>query len=102
MPKHAGPRLLETAEGAADETSGSVDSPKFATPPPAATTPSLLIEPLLTRADLAHMLRCSLPTIDRLKSAGRLLRPDLYLFRSPRWRKSSVETWIATQKGGRP
>jgi hypothetical protein len=59
-----------------------------------------LIEPVLTRRDLARALRVSLPLLDRLRAAGRLLKPDLLLSRrSPRWRAAAVRAWI--EKGGR-
>jgi predicted DNA-binding transcriptional regulator AlpA len=58
-----------------------------------------LVEPLLAREDLATVLRCSLPTLDRLKAAGRLPRPDLVLSRSPRWRAETIRRWV--EEGGR-
>jgi predicted DNA-binding transcriptional regulator AlpA len=59
-----------------------------------------LVEPLLDRSDLATVLRCSLVTIDRLKAAGKLPRPDLIIGgRSPRWRVSTVRAYL--EKGGR-
>jgi predicted DNA-binding transcriptional regulator AlpA len=84
--------------GAACEAVGSVSAPESTAPPLATIVPSVPIEPLLTRADLLAVLRCGTATLDRLRSAGRLPRADLYLGRSPRWRRSTIETWIA--KGG--
>jgi predicted DNA-binding transcriptional regulator AlpA len=60
-----------------------------------------LVEPLLDRHDLATVLRCSLPTLDRLKASGRLPRPDLVLSRSPRWRPETIRRWIANEAPGR-
>jgi hypothetical protein len=59
-----------------------------------------LVEPLLDRSDLATVLRCSLVTLDRLKAAGRLPKPDVMLSRSPRWRVQTFRSWL--EKGGRP
>jgi hypothetical protein len=59
-----------------------------------------LVEPLLDRSDLGNVLKCSLVTLDRLKSAGKLPKPDLILGRSPRWRAESIRAFLA--KGGRP
>jgi predicted DNA-binding transcriptional regulator AlpA len=53
-----------------------------------------LVEPLMTRRDLARALQVSLPQLDRLRAAGRLPKPDLTLSRSPRWRASSVRRWL--------
>jgi hypothetical protein len=58
-----------------------------------------LVEPLLTRRDLARALRVSLPLLDRLRSAGRLPKPDVVLSRSPRWRVQTFRAWL--EKGGR-
>jgi predicted DNA-binding transcriptional regulator AlpA len=58
------------------------------------------VEPLLNRRDVARVLRVSLAVFDRLRSAGRLPRPDVILSRSPRWRAATIRAWI--EKGGRP
>jgi predicted DNA-binding transcriptional regulator AlpA len=61
----------------------------------------LLIEPLLSRADLARVLSVSLRSLDRLQSSGRLPQPDLFLgVRQPRWKSSTVRQWI--ENGGQP
>ncbi len=56
------------------------------------------IEPLLTKADLAKILRVNSRTIDRMRSAGKLPKPDLLLERSGRWRAETIRRWI--ESGG--
>jgi predicted DNA-binding transcriptional regulator AlpA len=61
------------------------------------------IEPLLRQRDLTRVLNCSLRVIERMRAAGRLPKPDLYIGnRSPRWRPESIRRWIADQaeRGG--
>ncbi len=70
-----------------------------ATPPPPATRAAVLVQPLLTREDLCAVLRCGTATLDRLRAAGRLPRPDLRIGRSPRWRPETIRRWI--EEGGR-
>jgi predicted DNA-binding transcriptional regulator AlpA len=82
--------------------------------PPAATRPAGVskladatglkaaadIEPLLRMADLARVLNCSRRVVERMRSAGRLPAPDLYVGnRSPRWKPATLREWI--EKGGR-
>jgi excisionase family DNA binding protein len=58
------------------------------------------IEPLLSIDDLAGILNCSRPTIERMRAAGRLPRADLHVGRrSPRWKPETIRRWIET--GGR-
>ena len=59
----------------------------------------LPIEPLLSQADLCRVLATSQRSIDRLRSSGRLPPPDLAIGRSPRWRASTIRSWI--DRGGR-
>jgi hypothetical protein len=58
------------------------------------------IDRLVTRKDFASIIRASLPLFDRLRSAGRLPRPDLYLGRAPRWRAETVRSFLE-KTGGR-
>jgi predicted DNA-binding transcriptional regulator AlpA len=59
------------------------------------------IEPLLSRRDLANVLRTSLRSLDRLQASGRLPKPDMYLSaRQPRWRAETIRTWIDQQTHG--
>ncbi|MFI5454204.1 MAG: helix-turn-helix transcriptional regulator [Isosphaerales bacterium] len=62
-------------------------------PPPAPTS----VEPwrLVTVADWAAALQVSVPTVERLRSGGRIPPPDLYLGRRlPRWRVRTVRAWL--------
>ena len=69
------------------------------TPPP--TSPSPTLEPLLTIADLAHLLHASRRSVERLKSSGQLPPADLIIGRMPRWKPATVRTWIDGQAAGR-
>jgi hypothetical protein len=71
-------------------------------PEPADTTPTgrTPIERLTYRIDeLAAALGVSRRIIERERSAGRLLKPDLRIGRIPLWRVDSVREWLA--RGGR-
>jgi predicted DNA-binding transcriptional regulator AlpA len=58
-----------------------------------------LIEPLLSRRDLADVLRTSMRSIDRLAASGRLPKADVYLsVRQPRWTAASIRRWLADQQ----
>jgi predicted DNA-binding transcriptional regulator AlpA len=52
------------------------------------------IEPLVTKADLEQILQIDSRTIDRMRSSGKLPKPDLFLSRMPRWKASTVRDWI--------
>jgi predicted DNA-binding transcriptional regulator AlpA len=78
-----------------------------ADPRPGAATrptsdPSDAIEPGLSIDDLARVLNGSRSTIERMKAAGTLPRPDYFLGtgsrKSPRWRPSTIRGWI--ERGG--
>jgi predicted DNA-binding transcriptional regulator AlpA len=74
------------------------------TRPPLAGSHSLRaavnFEPLLKMCDLARWLNCSRREVERMRSSGRLPRPDLILGRrSPRWRPEKIRAWI--ESGGR-
>jgi predicted DNA-binding transcriptional regulator AlpA len=58
------------------------------------------ITPLLRISDLERFLVCDRRTIERLRAAGKLPRPDILIGRSPRWRASTIQTWV--ERGGRP
>jgi excisionase family DNA binding protein len=46
---------------------------------------------LLDRADLAEMLGCSLPTLDKLRSGG---MPELRVGDAPRFEREAVLAWL--------
>lgn len=61
------------------------------------------IEPLLTLDGVARILSVSRSSIERMKSAGNLPRPDLRIGRMPRWRPATINRWIdgqSARKGG--
>jgi predicted DNA-binding transcriptional regulator AlpA len=57
------------------------------------------IEPLLSIDALARVLNASRRSIERLRSAGKLPRPDLRIGKMPRWRPETIRRWI--EGGGR-
>jgi hypothetical protein len=57
------------------------------------------IDRILTLKDFACVIRVSTTVFDRLRSAGKLPRPDLVIARSPRWRVETVRRFL---EGGRP
>jgi len=61
-------------------------------PRPEAPTPG--IEPLLSIGDFCRTHRCDRRTIERLRSAGHLPRPDISISRCPRWRTETIRRWI--------
>jgi predicted DNA-binding transcriptional regulator AlpA len=61
----------------------------------------IAIEPLLTIDGLAAVLSIARRTAERLKSAGKLPRPDLTIGRMPRWKPETIRCWIDEQARGR-
>jgi predicted DNA-binding transcriptional regulator AlpA len=59
---------------------------------PEAATP--LVAPLLSIADLTHILNAGRATVERLKSSGKLPKPDLKIGRMPRWKPETIRRWI--------
>jgi len=58
------------------------------------------IEPMLHIDDLAALLSCSRRLVERMRSAGKVPKPDIHVGRCPRWRPATVRAWI--ERGGRP
>jgi predicted DNA-binding transcriptional regulator AlpA len=56
------------------------------------------ISPLLGIDDIAETLACSRRLVERMRSAGKLPKPDLHVGRMPRWRRETISTWI--ERGG--
>jgi predicted DNA-binding transcriptional regulator AlpA len=67
-------------------------------PPPNA---GHIIEPLLSIDDLAAILSCSRRLIERMRSAGRLPKPDIKIGKMPRWRPETIRRWIEGGGNGR-
>jgi predicted DNA-binding transcriptional regulator AlpA len=60
------------------------------------------IEPLLRIAELTRVLNCSRRVVERMRAAGRLPKPDLFVGnRSPRWTAAAIRAWIDGQAQGR-
>lgn len=63
-----------------------------------ALAPASSLEPLLKLADLTRVLNCQLRTVERLRSSGRLPKPDLFIGtgtrKSPRWKPATIRRWI--------
>ncbi len=57
-------------------------------------------EPMLGIDDLAALLSCSRRLIDRLRSAGKVPKPDIQIGRMPRWKAATIRAWI--ERGGKP
>jgi predicted DNA-binding transcriptional regulator AlpA len=67
---------------------------------PAGGNAKAAIEPLLSIRDLSALLSCSRRSVEGMRSAGRLPRPDLSIGKMPRWRPETIRRWI--ERGGRP
>ena len=61
---------------------------------PVPPKPTDSLEPLLSVADLARVLNGSRRTIERLRAAGKLPRPDLHIGKMPRWKAETIRRWI--------
>ena len=57
------------------------------------------IEPLLHIDDLAALLSCSRRLVERLRSAGKVPRPDIMVGKCPRWKPATIRAWI--ERGGK-
>jgi hypothetical protein len=71
-----------------------------ATRPADVVRPADAIEPLLSNEDLTRILNASRRTIERMRAAGRLPRPDLRIGKMPRWLPGTIRRWLA-EGGGR-
>jgi hypothetical protein len=58
------------------------------------TRPATLVEALLTKTDVAAIVRVDVRTFDRLRSSGAFPAPDLFINRMPRWKAATVRDWI--------
>ncbi|SIO58476.1 hypothetical protein SAMN05444166_5693 [Singulisphaera sp. GP187] len=61
--------------------------------------PTSALEPLLGVDDLADTLAVGRRTVERMRSAGKLPRPDLHIGRLPRWQAATIRGWLADQVG---
>src|SRR5271157_1609347 len=58
------------------------------------------IEPMLHIDDLAELLSCSRRLVERMRSAGKIPKPDIHVGKCPRWKPATIRTWI--DRGGKP
>ena len=65
------------------------------------TTPITPEPLLLSRSDLARLLRVSTTSLDRLRAAGRL-PPAIRLGGALRWRRETIEQWLRELEHGGP
>lgn len=56
------------------------------------------VDRLLSVADVCAALGCSRRWLEQARHAGRFPKPDAHVGRSPKWRRSTLEAWIA--RGG--
>lgn len=56
-------------------------------------------EPLMTVRDLAKRLQIDRRTIYSWIQSGKIPRPDLDIGNVKRWRPTTIEEWIDSQKG---
>ncbi len=75
----------------------SRSTPGRAEPRPA---PPPGLEPMLRVDQLAEVLNCSRREVERMRSRGRLPRPDVLVgCRSPRWSPATIRRWV--ESGGK-
>jgi len=58
------------------------------------------MEPMLGMGELAAFLSCSRRLVERMRSAGKVPKPDMHVGRCPRWTPATIRTWI--KSGGKP
>ena len=77
-------------------TGGIVDRASSKTDPITPSPVVATIEPLATIESWAAALVVSVPTIERLRRAGRIPQADVMIGRLPRWKCSTIRRWIET------
>ena len=58
------------------------------------------IEPMLGIDDLAAILSCSRRHVERMRSGGKVPKPDIKIGRMSRWKAATIRAWI--ERGGKP
>ena len=58
------------------------------------------IERLLGIDDLATLLSCSRRLVERMRAAGKIPLPDMYIGKMPRWWPERIRRWV--EEGCRP
>lgn len=59
------------------------------------TAPTL--ETMLEINDLADLLNVSRRTVERLRTAGKVPKPDMHVGKMPRWNRETIRRWVAEQ-----
>jgi predicted DNA-binding transcriptional regulator AlpA len=57
------------------------------------------IEPMLGIDDLATLLSCSRRLVERMRSGGKVPKPDIQIGKCPRWKPATIRAWI--ERGGK-
>jgi hypothetical protein len=57
------------------------------------------LSPLVGIDDLAKWLHCSRRLVERMRSSGKVPRPDFQLGKCPRWKPETIRRWIETGGG---
>ena len=58
------------------------------------------IEPMIGIDDLAAILSCPRRLVERMRSAGKIPKPDIKIGKMPRWKAATIRSWI--ERGGKP
>jgi len=67
---------------------------KLAEPPNAGPALPADLEPLIGIDDLARILSCSRRLVERMRASKKIIHPDMYICRMPRWRPERIRHWI--------
>ena len=67
--------------------------PEASAAKPGRTLPAS-IEPMLHIDDLAALLSCSRRLVERMRSAGKVPKPDIHVGKCPRWKPATIRAWI--------
>ncbi len=97
------PIRLAAPQGGVGRGAGSVEREDENAPRPTPHAPRPLpagIEPMLHIDDLAELLSCSRRCVERMRSAGKVPKPDIHVGRCPRWKPATIRAWI--DGGGKP
>ncbi len=57
------------------------------------------IEPMVGIDGLAAWLGCSRRLVERMRSAGKVPKPDIKIGRMPKWKPETIRAWI--ERGGK-
>jgi hypothetical protein len=58
------------------------------------------LSPMLGIDDLAELLSCSRRLVERMRSTGKVPKPDFKVGKMPRWHVETIRAWIG--RGGKP